>query len=572
MYKLKNKKIKIAMTICILFVSIFLCSKIYAVTDDDGPDVSSDNIVWTFTYYGGERLGTGLTRNDFSINDTYGWYEYDKDGTKYVVLAGATHELLKAEGYERFDRIHYFNYYDTVQFKFKDSDDDKIYNGMILDSCGASMNPTEYGRADNVQILDVFYPSEDDEKGRTLVSGKEITLTMDGTFSPTVGKKSSYNRKTVTLIIFSKLLSAIGDTIQGLINFTGTDLDWNESTQIVYSRSEIEENERLNRYIKVGDAEEVSDDKDTDSTDNTTTNSIDNGNTNSTNNTPINKNNTVNTSDADTEEKNEPLGKINIPCTIENRAGEKENVFTAGTGIPVIPVDIYTSSINKVELFDIDFFSKSNLNSNKYWKMIRSIVVGVSHVVMYISAGLILTIIIYRSILLVVSSLGDDPEGAAEAKKIMDNLVKSILIISMVYAVLILMVYGYKAIFNWILRDNDSSYLIRANVEKINSFNTNLLGILKYKSLTENVYSAFSASLVYLLAEVLNLIYFGMMFVRMHIMAILTIVAPVTAVHSMVGGSSTSGLEFKRFIKCYGVILFLPLILVVIWRLAFRIF
>ena len=48
---------------------------------------------------------------------------------------------------------------------------------------------------------------------------------------------------------------------------------------------------------------------------------------------------------------------------------------------------------------------------------------------MYIAAALLVSMLIWRSILFVRSALGDNPQGAFESRRIMDNFIKAVLII-----------------------------------------------------------------------------------------------------------------------------------------------
>lgn len=85
-------------------------------------------------YGTGRCTGTGLCVKDFQVNEL-GWYVYKGK----LVLAGATEELLRS-GYSanggniRQDDKHYFKYYDEVTLEI----DGVIYEGIILDSCGAA--------------------------------------------------------------------------------------------------------------------------------------------------------------------------------------------------------------------------------------------------------------------------------------------------------------------------------------------------------------------------------------------------------------------------------------------------
>lgn len=535
MYKQFRKKISFSIVLFIMLVFSFLNHSIYAVTDDDGPDVTDDSIDWQLTCYGGEALGgTGFTENDFTTNDRYGWCEYEKDGVTYVVLAAATHELLTSGeiGAVRHDYIHYFSYYDTIQFKFVDENfDSNVYNGIILDSCGASMYPPAYGHASNVQILDVYF------KGSTYseeISGQHVKVTMDGSFSSSAGTSSSVQQKTFMLELINGFFRLIGDMIQMLLNSAENNTAKDtEKNQITYTREEIESDEKLNREIQVADSE----------------------------------------SSAETK----TLKTIDVPDKIDNESGVSTTVFSSSTEIPVIPIDFYSFSIDKVQLLDINFFDTSSKNSNKVWKLINNIVSVVSHSVLYIAAALLITTIIWRGILLVKSSLGDDPSGAAESRKIIDNLVKAIILISLVYVIMTLFMQLYKNILNVILDGNDSFYLIRLNVENVYSFNTNYIGYFRYMSLQSDLLAAIKYSIFYCLGAILNGVWFLFMLARMIIIGGLIIVAPLTAVMAMMekapkkGFSVTHILYFNNWLKIYLIWLWIPLVVVLMFRVVLQI-
>lgn len=79
-------------------------------------------------YDTGGCTGSGLCEKDFQVNDR-GWYTYNG----YLVLAGATTYLQSRYGTR--EGRHYFKYYETVNLEI----DGVSYQGIILDSCGASM-------------------------------------------------------------------------------------------------------------------------------------------------------------------------------------------------------------------------------------------------------------------------------------------------------------------------------------------------------------------------------------------------------------------------------------------------
>lgn len=422
-YKLK----KLIIVLTILFVYLFPSVTVFATgpysttgadgktytysTEDDGtdgPDVKT--LRFELTGYGGSNLGSGKTSSDFSTNSKYGWSEYEKDGQKYVVFAAATHEMLgehknavNAGGKywfygAKFDHIHYFHYNDTVQFKFEDQNfDSEVYNGIILDSGDAMMFPQHalYKRESGINMFDVYFGANGESaEGVGKISGQVILVTADGTFASSAGTTNAQSKKNVICEFFAGVFHGIGDGIQMALNYAGTNKKWKDAKKLTYTKADIVADEELNAKIKVEDASSDGED--------------------------------------DKNKKDyKTIKEVNIASTADNRKGQKETIYASDTEIPVMPIDFYSSTIDKVQLFDIDFYNTKSKNSNKTWKGIRAFVASASHITMYIAAALLLTMLIWRSILFVRSALGDNPQGAYESRQIMDNFIKAIFIIRM---------------------------------------------------------------------------------------------------------------------------------------------
>ena len=511
-----------------------------AVTDDDGPDVQNSNITWKVTCYSGEKLeGTGFTEDDFTTNEKYGWCEYTKDGIKYVVLGGATHEGLEdptliKEGYTRLDKLHYFSYYDTITFKFSDPafGDDTEYYGIILDTCGVSLDPSGRWNYDETdQILDVFFKESTYKED---INQQPIDVSMGGSLSERAGTKNSTSIKDFFLGMGATVFSSLADGIQILMDFAVTDMSWDECVAVTKTKSDIEFNEKIKKEIELGD--------------------------------PINAD--------DKSQTNIPNMKfVNISKSVDNAKGQKEDTYTTNTEIPVMPVDIYSVSLDNIDFFDVNFFDSSIKNSDKFWNYLRSVVVVISKIVMYLSSIAIFSLIIWRTILLVKSSLGDDPEGAYDSKKIIDDVVKSIVMISMVYFIMIISMYFEKELLKIICGDNNSIYWMKVNVDGVYSFNTNFIGYMKYLTLTNNINAAFGYSFIYLLVQILiNGLWFVLMFIRTVGIAGLICIAPLTAVYNMLrrnkkeGSHFTNLLDFNALMKLYFKLLFFPLAMVLLHR------
>ena len=540
-----NNNIKIKLLVVTLIVvvlsPIFYCNKVMAVTDDDGPDVTDSSIDWQFTCYGGENLGgTGFTESDFSTNDKYGWCEYVKDGVTYVVLAAATHELLNSGevGESRYDYIHYFNYYDTIQFKFVDENfDSNTYNGIILDSCGASMNPTKFNHASNVQVLDVYFKASTYNEA---ISGKSVKITMDGTFSQGAGTESSKSGKGKKVAdFFNTLFNGIGDFLVILQDTLGTTLSADDVTKLTYTKSDMEEQDYFKDEIDVG---------------------------------------TANQSDLKKQSDNETTKNVlttkTISDKIDNKSGMKETVFSSDTEIPAIPIDAYSATIGKVKFFDIKFFDKSYDNGDDNWKFFRGVVSTVSHIILYVSAILLFTMIIIRALLLVLSTMKEEPEGARDAKEVMDSVLKAVLIIGYCYLFMALFEYLYEELLQIFIAGNDSRYLIRLVVDGLYSFNTNIVGYFKYMSMMSNYTAVVKYSAAYAAISVVNFVWFFYMVVRMFIVALMIMFVPLTAVYELSGKTQRRGfhldnlLKWETFMRIYLIFVFSPLVIIGIYRFS----
>ena len=138
---------------------------------------------------------------------------------------------------------------------------------------------------------------------------------------------------------------------------------------------------------------------------------------------------------------------------------------------------------------------------------------------------------------------------------------------------MILMMYFYKQLLKLFLNGNNSIYLIRVNVEDVYSFNTNIIGYMKYMSLNSNILASLGYSFLYMLMEFANLFCFGIMFARTVIIGGLIIVSPFTAVYTMLGRAPTEGnnvrnaFTFGHFMRVYIVLLVLPLVMAGIQRI-----
>ena len=562
----KNVLNKFKFSMIVFILLIILLPSILKITycaylQDEGPDTCSSK--WYFTYYSDGNGGLARTnpntnqnfkQSDWKVNPTYGWHEWEYKGTSYVVVAAATLEGLdwiesqKRKGDYRYPflskqgDIHYFHYgsaendwtFSTFGFHFVNNNDNTQYYGVVLDTCEMSMDPDNpawstsagdnYGaKPANTQWLDVHVPLGYPETSKyAKFNGKEIEVTTDGKYTGknSVGKKKWFEGIITGIINFA-------DTLQISIESANNLYKQTEDLTLTLSKKEINKNELLKKEINIRKS--------------------------------------------GYKIKNSKMAKeVTISNNTENKNGETEIVYSENTPIPIVKTDLYSASLNKVELLDINFLDINNSNPNKIWKVIRSVVSAVSHVVMYISAAAIISMIIVRGILLILSIGGNDPEGAARSKTIMDKIVQSICMLAFIYIFMSLMIGLNNQVVNLLGGNNDSVYLIRVNVDEVYSFNTNLIGYLKYLTLNNNATINVGNALMYLLAVMINFLWFVYMCARMVMMGLLIILAPLTAVTNLanikfkVGTKIINAIHFKNWVTVFLRWLWIPVIFGVI--------
>lgn len=227
------------------------------------------------------------------------------------------------------------------------------------------------------------------------------------------------------------------------------------------------------------------------------------------------------------------LKEATIPSTIEDKLGNQQTVFSYSTQIPTIEASFENFMIDTLGILDIDFFNKSNSNSNSIWMAYRKIVTTITHSVMYICAAALVVMLIIRSITLIISNIRGIPHLAKRSKQIMDNLLGAIGIIVGIFVIMAIIIYLNKLLINIIIGQNRNNFLIRLNVENVYSFNSNFMGFFKYRSLTTDVMDAAKWSFIRLIMSLINLLIFVAMIARMVIIGFLTMIAPITAVTFM---------------------------------------
>lgn len=517
----------------------------YTTSDDGSSGVSLDSVEIKLTCYGDAAGGSGFfcglsSANLAGYDEKYGWGYFEINGERYVAMAGALHDYIPSSewgGSERagrkYNHIYYFKTgYNTpldncekIQFKFKDQNfDSNVYNGIIVDTGPAMMFPQNprysfYNDVENCNAIDVYMgPNGETTGANSPISGQIIYASSDGSFKTTESSEEDLTLLEKIVGNLAKFHIFLGDLIQKFLDKTGTDLTAQEAQRLLFDKNDLKSaSNKFYKEIQVANPTETI--------------------------------------------KTKTLKNEAISNTIENQDGQKEEVFNEKTKIPVIPIDIYSIVATDIKLLDIDFLSNNKQNDNKLWNLYRNVVSVVSHSVLYICTALIIGIIIYRSILLVMSSYTSNPTVAEQSKKIINNLVKGVIYIVAVYLIIAIMINFYKLVISAITTDTASKYIIRFNVNQVYSFNTNIIGGARYLTQSTNIAMSYGWSWAYLAMAVFDLFCFLIMFVRTFLIGIFVITAPITAIVKIneTDTQARRGLFYiGNWMKAFLIILWIP--------------
>ena len=155
------------------------------------------------TTYTGEALHSGVPVSDLTT-DEKGFYFYEKDGKKYLVIATATNKCIdsktvcgytnatdKIPNHTRYPYITYYNFFDTMVLNI----DGKVYDAMVLDSCGACQWEQSVRGDRTHQRMDIFITKDAvaptssnivSSGGTCQISGSQIRLGDDALFAESI--------------------------------------------------------------------------------------------------------------------------------------------------------------------------------------------------------------------------------------------------------------------------------------------------------------------------------------------------------------------------------------------------
>ena len=204
--------------------------------------------------------------------------------------------------------------------------------------------------------------------------------------------------------------------------------------------------------------------------------------------------------------------------------------FTMGTQIPVVSVDLYNMALNNIDYFDINFFNPNRIKERGMighkedggWIRFKKIVELAIRLLIYISAILMLFLLVWNGIK-ITSKVITDPRQKAKAQNNFTNILIStfLLVGVVVYMALCINISDWMwDISNNAGRDPYEGF-IRVNVtnegEGVYSFSTTFTGFVRYLLQTENLDILHIKVLIlalYVIIVIVNIVMFLFMCMR----------------------------------------------------------
>lgn len=157
MLKMVDNILKTIIFLVLIFLTIFNFS-------DVNISIENTQYLTQYTYYypgdatgSGGCTGSGKCIDSFTTDEN-GWYYYETNGEKYLVVAAAlnicknstNHCGINVVKHGIAQNIKYYNYFDTLNLNING----KTYKAMVLDACGACM----WGRQDErgQELFDIY--------------------------------------------------------------------------------------------------------------------------------------------------------------------------------------------------------------------------------------------------------------------------------------------------------------------------------------------------------------------------------------------------------------------------------
>ena len=260
----------------------------------------------------------------------------------------------------------------------------------------------------------------------------------------------------------------------------------------------------------------------------------------------------------------------------KDRNENKEEDFTKETNIPVMVGDLYNIAVGHIDFFDTNFFTgKTSVGAdgktlrhaeNSIWNNFTGVISTLIRICIYLASSIIMFSLIWYGIGIVRHTF-DNPQARAESKEGINRLIKSVSVLSGSVFIMALCIFGTEAVFKMMKTENSYELPIRVNVEDTYSFSTTITGYLRYMSLTADltqIVQRFLYTNAYLIMAFVNLAAIVMMFIRMVILWILSIIGPLLSIFYAFGKKGY--MDFRKWAALYAGISFIQIFISLLYN------
>ena len=493
-----------------------------------------------------ENFNDSYLRNEMIIETYIVIKQPDKDKKKFEVYFGESPKKVTNNGKSSFKIDDLKNMFGLV----KNEKEENLYDGYKWNvNIIAKMQTGKTSGRDIYNVkLKALYAGEDinevydadvddgnfEEKNKSVVDdGFELYDMIKS------AQKWITNAGGGLVGLISAFFRTVGDISQYWANIVQTVADGNAMHMgVTYDYKDLkkDENEKYNRYIKVGDADD----------------------------------------------------ETAAIKTIELEKDENENGvddFKKSTEIPYTIVDFYTIGMGNIDYFDINFLTgnkstvyeidengekvESARHSEKsIWMRFRNFVAAMVRLGIYATAVMLLTSLIWNGIKIVRHTL-DNPQEQADSKQAIGRLANALFALIGTILVIALSIFANEGLLKLIGKEDTYELPIRVNVEDTYSFSTTLAGYTRYMSTTsdeDKVLQMFVNAVLYMVFALLNLIVSLFGIARVILVWILSIKGPIMSIRYIWGKQDEIGL--RKWAKLYVIIVFIQIPIAFFGRLA----
>lgn len=241
--------------------------------------------------------------------------------------------------------------------------------------------------------------------------------------------------------------------------------------------------------------------------------------------------------------------------------------------VPVIPADIYYIASNQVTFLDTNFLKVSDKHQNdNAWIFIRNLVTNIIHITIYISAAILIVLLIINGIKIVIYSI-NNPEKNAQQHEILNRFATSVGMLVGTVVIMALCIYGNEALIK-IVKVGDDTYEgpIRVNVLFANtSFSTTPTGYFRYVAQIEDVDRCIEKAkytFIYFGLVLANAVCMIVMLVRMGILILLSIMGPINVVRACI--SNNANTIYANWAILYAKTTFIQAAIMILYKIFFE--